>query len=504
MVRGHDGRALRAIGGRPADLGNRVEHFARRIGGSSARARTPSRRRAPARSASSPSAPVRRPPHRRARPGSGRAAAGTCSPGSRLTATVRGSHFWGSSPAEAVEVVIASAATRSSRITQTCVLKFTRSSQPHAPWRVIGRILARSGGAGRRRGGGGPRAADPRRARRPPHRRRSRRWRTGRPGLESAPLIDERSPPGRGVRGREPPPVGLRSSGMRASGVLATAVLAAALLRRRAGGRRVTARRPRRRPAAGRRVPRGHRRRRARGRLLRQRHQPERRDLPRLARVERDQVLELWQPPRAGNNGRGIDVDDAGRVYVAGGPAAEVRVFARSGALLAELPTGAAGSFLNDLWVGPDGAAYVTDSSLPVIWRVSLGRGGWRIERWLDVSPEITYTPSLTDFDLGGIVSTNDRRYLLDHPRHDGPVVADRPAHARDRRGRSRRRAAGQRGWDRPARPYALGRAELHPPDQQAQARATLRERDGRARSCRRRPTAPSRPPSASAAGCWS
>src|SRR5215207_693691 len=127
----------------------------------------------------------------------------------------------------------------------------------------------------------------------------------------------------------------------------------------------------------------------------------------------RDQVLELWQPPRTGDNGRGIDVDRAGRVYVAGGPAAEVRVFARDGELLAELPTGAAGSFLNDVWVGPDGAAYVTDSSLPVIWRVSHGPAGWRIERWLDVSPAITYTPSLADFDLGGIVSTPGGRYLL-------------------------------------------------------------------------------------------
>ena len=126
-----------------------------------------------------------------------------------------------------------------------------------------------------------------------------------------------------------------------------------------------------------------------------------------------DQVLELWQPPRAGDNGRGIDVDDAGRVYVAGGPAAEVRVFSREGKLLAELPTAATGSFLNDIWIGPDGAAYVSDSSLPVIWRVSHDGKGWRIERWLEVSPEIAYTPSLTDFDLGGIVSTADQRYLL-------------------------------------------------------------------------------------------
>ena|SRR5215218_10336170 len=128
---------------------------------------------------------------------------------------------------------------------------------------------------------------------------------------------------------------------------------------------------------------------------------------------KRDQVLELWQPPRAGDNGRGIDVDRLGRVYVAGGPAAQVREFSRAGELLAELPTGAAGSFPNDVWVGPDGAAYVTDSSLPVIWRVSNGPGGWSIERWVDVSPTIAYTAPLTDFDLGGIVSTADGRFLL-------------------------------------------------------------------------------------------
>lgn len=127
-----------------------------------------------------------------------------------------------------------------------------------------------------------------------------------------------------------------------------------------------------------------------------------------------DERLEVWQGPREGDNGRGIDVDRRGRVYVAGGPSAEVRVFSRGGDLLAELPTGAAGSFLNDVRIGPDGAGYVTDSSLPIIWRVSVDDGGgWRIERWLDVSATITYTAPLTDFDLGGIAVTRDGRYLL-------------------------------------------------------------------------------------------
>ena len=123
--------------------------------------------------------------------------------------------------------------------------------------------------------------------------------------------------------------------------------------------------------------------------------------------------LEVWVGPRTGDNGRGIDVDDAGRVYVAGGPSGEVRVFDASGTLLAELPTGQTGSFLNDVWVGTDGAAYVTDSSLPRIWRVTQRGGDWVIELWRDVSDTITYTPPLTDFDLGGIVGTRDGRYLL-------------------------------------------------------------------------------------------
>jgi Cu-Zn family superoxide dismutase len=123
--------------------------------------------------------------------------------------------------------------------------------------------------------------------------------------------------------------------------------------------------------------------------------------------------LDVWQGPTPGDDGRGIDVDDRGRVYVAGGPSAEVRVFSRSGRLLAELPTGETGSFLNDIWVAGDGSAYVTDSTLPRIWRVRHTRAGWKIELWRDVSDTISYTPSLADFDLGGIVATPDGRTLL-------------------------------------------------------------------------------------------
>jgi Cu-Zn family superoxide dismutase len=126
--------------------------------------------------------------------------------------------------------------------------------------------------------------------------------------------------------------------------------------------------------------------------------------------------LRVWVGAQAGANGRGIAVDDAGRVFVAGGPSGAVRVFDRAGALLAHLPTGVAGAFLNDLWVGPDGSVYVTDSTLPTIWRVrtdAAAGGSWRIEAWLDVSATIPYTPLTTDFDLGGITTTPGGHQLI-------------------------------------------------------------------------------------------
>ena len=67
----------------------------------------------------------------------------------------------------------------------------------------------------------------------------------------------------------------------------------------------------------------------------------------------------------------------------------------------------------DSVWIAPDGAAYVTDSALPIIWRVTLGASGWSLQRWLDVAPTITYTPSTTDFDLGGITSTPGGHHLL-------------------------------------------------------------------------------------------
>ena len=37
----------------------------------------------------------------------------------------------------------------------------------------------------------------------------------------------------------------------------------------------------------------------------------------------------------------------------------------------------------------------------------------WKIEQWLDVSPSIPYTDEAGDFEMNGIVATDDDKYLL-------------------------------------------------------------------------------------------
>jgi sugar lactone lactonase YvrE len=126
-----------------------------------------------------------------------------------------------------------------------------------------------------------------------------------------------------------------------------------------------------------------------------------------------EEALEVWQP--GGVDGRttarGIDVDSAGRVFVAGGPSGRLWVFSADGATLASLAT-AAGTFLNDVAVGADGAAYFTDSNQARIWRVTQGAAGaWQAELWLDASATVPVV--LPGFNLGGIVATPDGRWLL-------------------------------------------------------------------------------------------
>lgn len=135
--------------------------------------------------------------------------------------------------------------------------------------------------------------------------------------------------------------------------------------------------------------------------------------------VRSDRAVE-WLPGDGADGrwtARGVTVDSRGRVYVAGGPngidhpgAPDLWVYDRSGRLLAALRTGVPNAFLNDLAIGPDGAAYVTNSNAPQVFRVAERRGRWTIRTWADATGTI---PVSTGFNLGGIVVSPDRRALV-------------------------------------------------------------------------------------------
>lgn len=118
----------------------------------------------------------------------------------------------------------------------------------------------------------------------------------------------------------------------------------------------------------------------------------------------------------AGTDGRytarGITVDDEGRIYIAGGPNGtgndrpDLWVYSPDGDLLAALRVPDDNAFLNDVAIGPDGAAYFTNSNDPTIVRVAEGADGWQATEWADGSSLITPREG---FNLGGIVLSQDR-----------------------------------------------------------------------------------------------
>jgi hypothetical protein len=70
------------------------------------------------------------------------------------------------------------------------------------------------------------------------------------------------------------------------------------------------------------------------------------------------------------------------------------------------------GVFLNDIVIGPDGAAYVTDSTSPRIFRIAREDGDWRADLW--ASPDASGAPEQGEgFGLNGIEVAPDDRSLV-------------------------------------------------------------------------------------------
>jgi Cu-Zn family superoxide dismutase len=122
--------------------------------------------------------------------------------------------------------------------------------------------------------------------------------------------------------------------------------------------------------------------------------------------------VELWSP--AGEDGRtsvaGVKVDGNGRLWAAGGYEGTAHVYDLAGrSLIARLDVGARPSCVNDVAFGPGGEAYVTDSLISLLFRVTGEPAA--VEPWVDLAEQ--GVPWSEGLNLNGVVLTRDRKHLV-------------------------------------------------------------------------------------------
>jgi Cu-Zn family superoxide dismutase len=109
----------------------------------------------------------------------------------------------------------------------------------------------------------------------------------------------------------------------------------------------------------------------------------------------------------------GVTVDVKNELlYVSGGFAANVRVAnASTGAVVRTFTTGA-GGFINDGVVARGGDVFVTDSFLPMLWRIPAGAPSGAAEPWLSWTGT-AFNHVAGQFNANGIVETENGRFLI-------------------------------------------------------------------------------------------
>ena len=171
---------------------------------------------------------------------------------------------------------------------------------------------------------------------------------------------------------------------------------------------------------------------------------------------------------------------------------------APDGTLLAALRAPGTDVFLNDVAIGPDGAAYFTNSNDAQVFRVADDGNGWKASLWADATDTIERKDG---FNLGGIVLTADRSAFVVAQGNTGRLwrFSTRTRHSRP--GRDRRRRPRERRRAGPPGQPAHRRPQLQQADRDAAAHP--RRPPGSCSSTRRpaRPTASSPPPRHCAAG---
>ena len=117
-------------------------------------------------------------------------------------------------------------------------------------------------------------------------------------------------------------------------------------------------------------------------------------------------------PGAADKSATGIELDNHNRLFVAGAGTGNAYVYdARSGDLIRTYELASAPTFINDVVVTHD-AAYFTDSSNPVLYRVPIGEGGSLGDKQtLPLGGEYTHVADA--FNLNGIDATANGKQLV-------------------------------------------------------------------------------------------
>lgn len=128
-----------------------------------------------------------------------------------------------------------------------------------------------------------------------------------------------------------------------------------------------------------------------------------------------DRSLQVFLP--GGADGRtaatGMKVNPQGQLFISGGATGMVWMYdAVTGRLLSSFSNGYQSTFINDVTIAPDGAAYFTDSLNPVIYRIAPDADGvFQFSFWRDLRG--TALEYIAGFNLNGIAITEDGKYLI-------------------------------------------------------------------------------------------